>query len=477
MEQLTALDATFLEVEDSDPHVSLAVGGVSIMEGPPPSYEEFVSTFAERVSTIPRCRQVLRTHPLDLGPPEWVDDAHFDISRHLHRLAVPHPGDDDELFKVIATVMERRLDRERPLWECWMIEGLGDNRWAVLTKIHHCIADGIATTQMLAKFSDSGGGDSFATDIRAAKQRDQHGLSLPKVSLNPLSWVSGIGRSVFAAATAVEHAAVGAAELTASLFGPAPASSLNGPVTTMRRFSAARVRLADLQEVCQAFGVTLNDVALAAITDSYRRILIDRGEQPGHNSLRTLVPVSVRATNHFNMTDNQVSAMLPLLPVDEADPVQQLQLVHSRLTRAKASGQRQGGTALLSAAKGVPFVFSAWTIRLLTRLPQKAVVAVATNVPGPRSQQKLMGRQVLEILPIPPIALHLRTGIAMLSYADNFIFGITADYDTAPDIEALAAGIEDGVARLVAASRARRRKPASLRRESARAGVRAKLGS
>ncbi len=170
MEHLTALDAAFLEVEDSDPHVSLAVGGVSIMEGPAPSYDEFVSAFAERVPTIPRCRQVLRTHPLDLGPPEWVDDPHFDISRHLHRLALPHPGGDAELFEMIATVMERRLDRERPLWECWIIEGLSDNRWAVLTKIHHCIADGIATTQMLAKFSDDDGGDTFATDIRAAKE-------------------------------------------------------------------------------------------------------------------------------------------------------------------------------------------------------------------------------------------------------------------------------------------------------------------
>ena len=236
----------------------------------------------------------------------------------------------------------------------------------------------------------------------------------------------------------------------------------------MRRYSAARVRLADLREVAQAFGVTINDVALAAITDSYRRILLDRGEQPGRNSLRTLVPVSVRATNQFNVTDNQVSAMLPLLPVDEADPVRQLQLVHSRLTRAKASGQREGGTALISAAKNVPFAFSAWAIRLLTRLPQRAVVAVATNVPGPRDRQKLMGRRVLEIMPIPPIALHLRTGIAMLSYADKFVFGITADYDTAPDIDVLAAGIEDGVAQLLAASRAHRRKRGSNRNRTAK---------
>jgi diacylglycerol O-acyltransferase len=463
MEHLTALDAAFLEVEDSDPHVSLAVGGVSIMEGPAPSYDEFVSAFAERIPKIPRCRQILRTHPLDLGSPEWVDDPHFDISRHLHRLAVPHPGDDAELFEMVATAMERRLDRERPLWDCWIIEGLSDNRWAVLTKIHHCMADGIATTQMLAKFSDNGGGESFATDIHAAKELVQHGLGLPRVSLNPLSWLSGIGRSAFAAVAAAEHMAVGAAELTASLLRVAPESSLSGAVTTMRRYSAARVLLADLHEVSRAFDVTLNDVALAAITDSYRRILLDRGEQPGRNSLRTLVPVSVRASHQFNMTDNQVSAMLPLLPVDEADPVKQLQLVHDRLTLAKASGQSEGGSALFSVARNVPFAFSAWAVRLLTRLPQKAVVTVATNVPGPRAQQKLMGRQVLEVLPIPPIALHLRTAVAMLSYADKFVFGITADYDTAPDIEALATGIENGVARLVTASRVRRHKRRSPR--------------
>lgn len=461
MEQLAALDAGFLEVEDSDPHVSLAVGGVSIIEGPAPSYEEFVSAFAARVPTIPRCRQVLRTHLLDLRPPEWVDDPHFDISRHLHRVALPHPGGDTELFQMIATLMERRLDRERPLWECWIIEGLSDNRWAVLTKIHHCIADGIATTQMLAKFSDSADGDTFATDIRAAQEPARRALSWPGLSLNPLSWISQIGRSAFGAVAAAEHIAVGAAELTASLLSPAPESSLNGPVTTMRRFSAARVPLVDLKEVAQTFDVTLNDVALAAITDSYRRILLDRGEHPGSNSLRTLVPVSVRAATQFHLTDNQVSAMLPLLPVDEADPVKRLQVVHSRLTRAKASGQREGGSALVSATKNIPFAFSAWTIRLLMRLPQRAVVALATNVPGPRGRQKLMGRQVLEILPIPPIALQLRTGIAMVSYADQFIFGITADYDTAPDIDALATGIQDGVARLVTASRARRRKRGS----------------
>lgn len=461
MEQLTALDAGFLEAEDSDPHVSLAVGAVSIMEGPAPGYDEFVSAVAERMPTIRRFKQVLRTHPLDLRPPEWVNDASFEISRHVHRLALPHPGGDTELFETVANLMERRLDRERPLWDCWLIEGLCDNRWAVLTKLHHCIADGIAATQLMAKFSDDDTAKSFATNTHAAQRSSRQPVSV-RPSLNPFNWVRHIGRSALGEATAVAHAAVGAAELAVSLLVPAPESSLNGRVTTMRRYSAARVQLADMQKVSKQFGVTVNDVALAAITSSYRTLLLERGEQPGRNSLRTLVPVSVRSADKFNVADNRVSAMLPLLPVDEEDPVEQLRLVHERLNRAKASGQSEGGTAVVSAVERVPFAFSAWTIRLLMRLPQRAVVALATNVPGPQGRQRLMGRRALEILPIPPIALQLRTGIAMVSYAENFVFGITADYDAAPDIEALARGIEDGVERLMrAASRSHRRKHAA----------------
>jgi diacylglycerol O-acyltransferase len=458
MEHLSALDASFLEAEDSDPHVSLAIAGVSIVAGPVPRYDELVAAFAQRVSKVPRCRQVLRTHPLDLSSPEWVEDPHFDISHHVHRVALAEPGDDAELFRMIATVMRFRLDRERPLWECWIIEGLSGGRWAILMKLHHCIADGIATTQMLAHLSDNSGGDTFAKNIRAAKEPDRPALRLPPITLNPLAWLGGMWRTATAAATAAEHAAIGAAELTAGLLNSPPESSLTGPVTTMRRYSVARVRLADMEKVARTFEVTLNDVALAAITDSYRNLLLHRGEQPHHDSLRTLVPVSMRSMKDLHRTGNQVSAMLPLLPIDEADPVKQLELVHSRLTAAKSSGQREGGAAFMAAVNTIPFHFSARMIRLLTRLPQHAVTALATNVPGPRGRQQLMGREVLEVLPVPPIALGLRTGIAMVSYADSFIFGITVDHDAAPDVEQLSAGIEHAVARLVAIGRTRRRK-------------------
>lgn len=454
MEHLSVLDATFLEAEDSDPHVSLAVGAVSIIEGPCPNYDDLVSAFGPRVRDIARCTQVLRTRPFDLGAPEWVDDPHFDLAHHMHRVALPHPGGDTELFAMIASVMERRLDRDRPLWECWVIEELAGGRWATLMKIHHCIADGIATTQMLAKLSDDGAGDTFASDNRAARESGPSILGLLRPKLNPLNWMSDVWRATLAATGAAEHAAVGAAELTAHVLTAGQQSSLNGPVTRMRRYSAALVDLAVMKEVCRAFDVTLNDVALAAITSSYRAVLLDRGESPGPHALRTLVPVSMRSAHDFDVTDNRVSAMLPLLPVDEPDPVRQLEMVHQRLARAKDSGQREGGSAVVAVADSIPFTLSAWAIRLLTRLPQNSVTALATNVPGPRRGQRVLGRRVLEILPIPPIALHLRTGIAMVSYAGRFSFGITADYDSAPDVDALARGIEEGVQRLAALGRA-----------------------
>ena len=456
MEYLSTLDAGFLQAEDSDPHVSLAVGGLSIIAGPSPDYAELVASFEARVQCIPRCTQKLHTRTFDMGPPEWVPDPNFDIAHHMHHVALPQPGDDAELFATVATIMERRLDRERPLWECWIIEGLTDDRWAVLMKIHHCIADGIATTQMLAKLGDddgSGAGASFAGDIRAAAETGGLGVALHWPSVNPLQWAGDLWHVTTAAAGAVEHAVVGAAELTASVLAGAPDSSLNGPISTMRRFSAARVDLAELAEVRRAFDVTLNDVALAAITGSYRSMLLDRGETPGPDALRTLVPVSMRSTDDLDVTDNRVSAMLPLLPVDEADPVKRLAIVHERLAKAKDSGQREGGSAMLSAAQNIPFALSAWGIRLLSRIPQRSVSALATNVPGPRQRQRVMGREVLEILPVPPIALHLRTGIAMLSYDDQFFFGITADYDSAPDVDALAAGIENAVWELAVLSR------------------------
>ena len=162
-----------------------------------PDFDSLATGLAERILSEPRFRQVLRTQPLDLGAPQWVDDPNVDISHHVRRAALPRPGDDAALFRWVAEVMERRLDRDRPLWECWIVDGLQHNRWAILMKIHHCIADGIAATHMLARLCDDGGGGTFATQIRAAHEPTRSGPRLPALPLNPIDWIAepGVHRS------------------------------------------------------------------------------------------------------------------------------------------------------------------------------------------------------------------------------------------------------------------------------------------
>ncbi|GFG53360.1 wax ester/triacylglycerol synthase family O-acyltransferase [Mycolicibacterium agri] len=447
MEQLTTLDAGFLEAEDSDPHVSLAIGAVAVLAGPMPDFDSLAADLADRIRAVPRFRQVLHTQPLDLGAPRWADDDAFDVFHHVRRAALPRPGDDEALFRWVAEVMERRLDRERPLWECWVVDGLVHHRWAILMKVHHCIADGVAATRLLTQLADDRGGEIFGTGIHPARPR-RSASRLPALPLNPIDWVSLAWRTSRGVTSAATQVVQGALELVDGLLRPAAASSLTGPVTDMRRFAAVEVSLSDVERIGARFGVTVNDVALAAITDSYRTMLLQRGESLAPNSLRTLVPVSVRSSDATGKTDNRVSVMLPYLPVDKADPVEQLKKVHARLTKAKGSGQRQAGNVLLAAANALPFPLTAWTVRALTRLPQRGIVTLATNVPGPRRRIRIAGREVVRLLPVPPLALQLRTGIAILSYADHLAFGIIGDYDAAPDVEEIAGGIRRAITRL-----------------------------
>lgn len=448
MDHLTTLDAGFLKAEDADPRVSLAIGDLAVIEGPPPGQDELISVFAQRIRGCPRFGQRLRLHPLDLGAPEWVDDPSFDIERHVRRAALPHPGGERELFRLIADVMARRLDRDRPLWEVWVIEGLADDRWAMLTKLHHCMADGVAATHILAGLCDDGVNSMARAPRKITKERP--------VQRKPL--LRGLAEASATVTAGIARAVQGAGEIAAGLVIPS-ASALNGPLSDQRRYSGARVAMVDVELIASTFDVTVNDVALAAITESYRNIMMERGLKPVRGSLRTLVPVSVRSANAAGETDNRVSLMLPNLPVDEENPVERLRTVHDRLGRAKSSGQRQAGNVFVALTNRIPFALSAWTVGLLMRLPQRGVVTVATNVPGPRRPLRIMGRQVTGLYPVPPLAMDLRTGVAMLSYAGDLFFGILTDYGVAADVDQLARGIEAAITRLVAISKRRRNPP------------------
>ncbi|MEO3757680.1 wax ester/triacylglycerol synthase family O-acyltransferase [Mycobacterium sp. B14F4] len=456
MERLTTLDAGFLHAEDADRHVSLAIGGLAVLAGPAPDHESLMSTFAVRVNRCPRLGQRLRIHPFDLSAPQWIPHGDFDLAHHVRRIALPQPGDDGALHRTVADLMAMRLDRDRPLWEVWVIEGLTDDRWAMLTKVHHCMADGIAATHMLTGLCDDAADDSSADRVRAANPTDPPKPEGPDWTLNPLKLANALWHTSTSVATAAVRVAQGAAEIAVDLARPAAASTLNGPVSNLRRYSAARVPMRDVVSVCERFDVTVNDVALAAITEGYRAMLIRRGEQPLPDSLRTLVPVSMRSADAVHATDNRVSMLLPQLPVGEEHPLRRLEAVHSRVGRTRSHGQHRAGNAFVTAANRIPFPVTAWAVRLLARVPQRGVMTLATNVPGPRRRLTVMGREMLSLFPIPPIAMNMRTGVAMLSYADGLFFGILADYDTVPDVDALARGIELAVARLAACSRHRR---------------------
>jgi diacylglycerol O-acyltransferase / wax synthase len=458
MAHANKLDAGFLTPGAPDRHASLAIGAVAIVDGAVPDYELLKRVLCERVQSIPRCTQLLRIHPLN-GAQQWIDDPRFDLCHHVRRVAIPDPGDDAELSHAIAHTLERPLDLDFPLWECWIIEGLKGDQWAILMKVHHYLADGISAAQLLATLCDEADSDIFANHV-GSKQ------AYPSQA-QKRGWPDALWRASALAGTVTSN--------LAGAIWPAARASSTTPVTTMRRYSTVRVPLAAVDDVCGKFKVTTNDVALAAIAEGFRTVLLHRGEQPRADSLRTL-----------EKTDNRIPVMLPYLPVEHDDPVQRLRAVHSRLNRPDQGNQRQAPGILDLATVYPPFMLCAKVFQaILSRLPQPGIVTLATNAPGPRHRLGLMGKKVQRLLPIPPTAMQLSTGVAVLSYGDELVFGITAAYDAGPELEQLAAGIERGMARLVALSddsvllftkdrrrRASRAVPSRVQRQSPPARVR-----
>jgi diacylglycerol O-acyltransferase / wax synthase len=416
MAQAKTLDRAFLKAQGPDQHASMAIGAVAIVDGAAPDDGLLKELLAERIESIPRCTQLLRKQTF-----EWIDCSEFDLTHHVRRLAIPRPGDDAELSRAIAHALERPLDLDRPPWECWVIEGLKGNRWAILMKIHHGLADGNSAAHLLTRLCDDADSDAFANHV---------GDKPVSPRAKKRGWADALGRAAALAGT-VNDTLVGT-------MWPAARPSMH-PVTTMRRYGTVRVPIADVDRVCRKFGVTVNDVALAAITEGFRTVLLGRGEEPRENSLRALMPMTMR------------SAMLPYLPVEHEDPVQRLRTVHN-WWKVKHADQPQSAGLVELWINCLPKILRSNVIQLLARLPHHGIVTLATNAPGPRHQLRLMGQKLERLLPIPPTAARLSSGVAVLSYGDEVVFGITAEYDAAADVKQLTAGIESGMARLVALS-------------------------
>jgi len=459
MERMKPLDAAFLQGEDEEPGVSLAIASIAVFEGPAPEPGEFETALAGRLPLIPRYRQKAREVPFDLGPPVWVDDPDFDLAYHVRRTGLPSPGGDEELAALMGRVMSGRLDRSRPLWEYWLVEGLAEGRWALISKVHHSIVDGISGTDLYRVVLDTGPDPAPPVPDEWRPQPEPSSLVLAAGAAVRLAQLPLEQARAFAAAARrpaelgrlVRTTVRGVAALATALV-PARPSSLTGPVSAHRRFAFSRGSVEDVSRVRRAFGGTFNDVVLAAVSRGFRTLLLSRGERPTPHLVRTLVPVSVRAPGEESIRDNRVSLMLAELPVDVADPVERLVAVRGEMTRLKAAHEAEAGAALLNVAGYEAFPAVASPVRLAAHLPQRSVVTVTTNVPGPREPLYALGRKLVEIIPYVPIASRLRIGVSIFSYCGGLTFGVTGDYDSAGDVWTLARGIEAGLTELVAAA-------------------------
>jgi diacylglycerol O-acyltransferase / wax synthase len=462
MDRLKPLDAMFIDAEDEDRNTSMAIASIAVFEGPAPTHEEFTSYLTGRLPLVPRYRQKLRTVPLRLGRPVWAEDPDFDLGYHVRRVTLPEPGGDQQLAGLMARVMSERLDRDRPLWEYWVAEGLAADRWALISKVHHCMVDGISGTDLYRVILDFTpepappavdervvGAEPSAAALLAKAAADT--ALLPVRDAFALSGaLTDPGRTI-RQVTDLTRAIV---RLSPSLW-PAARSSLSGRIGQARRYTWARASLADVKTIRREFGGTVNDVVLAAISGGFRALLLARGEQPEPHEVPSLVPVSLRAPGEESVYENRVSATVADLPVHLADPVERLGAVRAELESLKASKEAVIGEALVALGGVSPYPLASWWVRAAFWLPQREIVTVTTNVPGPREPLFCMGRRLAEIIPYVPIASTVRTGISIFTYCGDVAFGITGDFAANPDLEVLARGIEQGMSELLRAAERR----------------------
>ena len=460
MKRLSPMDAQFIDAEDEDRQASFAIASIAIFEGPAPSYDEFLEAIRGRLPLVPMYRRKLRTVPFRLGPPVWVDDPDFDLRYHVRHTALPAPGGPEQLRKLMARVMAQRLDRDYPLWEYWLVEGMQKGRWALISKVHHAMVDGVSGTDLYRVIFDLTPEPPPPVTDTTEIPAEPSGLALAsRAALDLLTLPARALASAAEQPSEVVHRASEAAQAAVMLVGgsgrPAVSSSLCGPIGRQRRYAWARASLDDIKEIKQSLGGTVNDVVLAAITAGFRSLLLSRDEKPEPHMVPSLVPVSLRPPGEENIYENRVSVIIADLPVHLADPAERLAAIRTEIAALKAGNEAAAGEALVTLGRFTPYWLSSQLIRAAYRLPQHEIVTVTTNVPGPRQPLYGLGRKLVEIIPYVPIATTLRLGVAIFSYCDEVTFGITGDYDTTPDINVFARAIEKGVRELRKVARQR----------------------
>jgi diacylglycerol O-acyltransferase len=463
-DRLTALDASFLGLEDATSHMHVA--SVTIFEGPSPSYRELVEHIDSRLSLVPRFRQRLRFVPLSQGRPVWVDDPHFNLEYHVRVTALPPPGNEDQLKRLAGRVFSQQLDRTKPLWEIWLVQGLDrdqagerEGRFALLAKTHHCLVDGVAGVDITAVLFDA------AREPETPPAKGPGWVPRPEPTSAQLLGDALLERATrpaemvhFARATlrGPRRIAAGAYEALSALGSfassglSAPPSPLNVEIGPHRRFDWVRADLSLVKQIKNELGGSVNDVVLAIVAGAMRRFLEERGEDVSELGLRVMVPVSVRRSEEYGTTGNRVAAMMAPLPVYEADPVERLRIVRDAMAGLKESKHAIGAQILTELGGFAPPTVLAQAARLQAR--QRFFNMVVTNIPGPQMPLYVLGRELLDLIPMAPLARRQALCIAVMSYNGKLDFGLLADFDALPDIAAVGRGIEHSLDELRSAA-------------------------
>jgi WS/DGAT/MGAT family acyltransferase len=471
MEWMSPIDSSFLHVENAT--TPMHIGAVSIFAGPPPPFADLRAMVAGKLGLVPRYRQKIRFVPLAAGSPVWIDDPHFSLDYHLRHTAIPAPGGDLQLRQMASRIFSQHLDRDKPLWELWAVEGLQGKRWALLSKVHHCMVDGVAATDLMSvMFSDEtapdraaagdsngdGGGGSGGPPAREwAPAPEPTGAEVLVRTLvrraSPAGQLEALRRMAGAPGETLRSLAEAARATAAasSSMRPVGSSSLTGPIGPHRRWSWAEARLSDVKAVRSELGGTVNDVVLTLITNGFRELLDARGEDvPEDRVVRTMVPVSVRRKGERGVYNNRVSAVFAGLPVGLSDPVERLHTIRAEMDGIKESKQAVAGDVLTSMSGFAPPLLLALGSRLVTLSPRLNMHTATTNVPGPQHPVMTLGRRLLQSYPFIPVVGSIRIVVGIFSYDGGLYFGVTGDYDGAPDIDVLTAGIGQGMADLLA---------------------------
>ena len=458
MDRLSSIDASFLTNESSSAHMH--IGGILIFEGPPPAYEDFLGHVESRLHLVPRFRQKLAFPPIETGRPFWVDDPNFNLAYHVRHSALPAPGSEEQLRNIAGRLFSQQLDRSKPLWELWLVQGLEPNRFALITKTHHALVDGVAGVDIATVLFD-------VKPVPEPIEPERDWVPQPPPSTAELAahgivgvakTPAGLVRRVLRAASNPERAArrvleagEALAEVGWNFTNPAPDVPLNTEIGSHRRFAWTRAELDDFKRIKDVFGGTVNDVVLTVVSGALRSWLRSRGVKTEGLELRALVPVSIRVEDEGHL-GNRIAAMRGPLPVYIEDPVKRLEVVRRAMDGLKESKQALGAEVISRFNDFAPptLLAQASRINFSTRLFN----LIVTNVPGPQIPLYVLGRELQDVFPVAFLPENHALAVAIMSYNGGIDFGLLGDYDAMDDIDLLATAISEALADLLAATEA-----------------------